>query len=384
MATVDVVDVSHAGQGNLPESFFASLAADGVKRVAIKAGGADAGLYKDAAHDASVGFARKHGLGVDHYFFNGPGTTAALAAAFVADVKGTFQTGDRLWLDIEPDGSLHAWPAATALAIAQAVKAELGTLPGVYLNESLLNGDNWAPNAAAGQGLWIAFYSTTATPALKYWDAYVYWQFTSTGHLAGYSGNLDEDTSGTGVPAAPSAPAAPATPAPAPSLSGTYTVKSGDTLSGIAAKYGTTVAALAAANGISNPNLIKVGQVLKLSGAAPAPAAASTYVVKAGDTLSGIAGEFHVAGGYQALAALNGIADPGEIKVGEVIKLPGAASAAPVAKPAARTYTVQKNDNLTTIAARFGVSVAALYAANKALIGPDENHIETGWHLTIP
>lgn len=44
----------------------------------------------------------------------------------------------------------------------------------------------------------------------------------------------------------------------------TYTVKAGDTLSAIAAKYGTTVAALAKKNGISNPNLIYVGQVLKI------------------------------------------------------------------------------------------------------------------------
>ena len=44
----------------------------------------------------------------------------------------------------------------------------------------------------------------------------------------------------------------------------TYTVKSGDTLSGIAAKHGTTYQALAAYNGISNPNLIYVGQVIKI------------------------------------------------------------------------------------------------------------------------
>ena len=47
---------------------------------------------------------------------------------------------------------------------------------------------------------------------------------------------------------------------------GTYTVKSGDTLSGIAAKFGVTVAQLQAWNGISNPNLIQVGQVLKVRG----------------------------------------------------------------------------------------------------------------------
>ena len=49
---------------------------------------------------------------------------------------------------------------------------------------------------------------------------------------------------------------------------GTYTVVKGDTLSEIAAKYGTTVDTLVQLNGISNPNLIVVGQKIKLPGAA--------------------------------------------------------------------------------------------------------------------
>lgn len=54
------------------------------------------------------------------------------------------------------------------------------------------------------------------------------------------------------------------TPPPPPSTACTYVVKSGDTLSRIAVSYGTTVAQLAALNGISNPNLIYAGQVLKV------------------------------------------------------------------------------------------------------------------------
>src|SRR5438270_13099919 len=70
---------------------------------------------------------------------------------------------------------------------------------------------------------------------------------------------------------------------------GSYTVRPGDSLSVVAKRLGTTVAALVKVNGIVDPNKVKVGQVLKLSpAAAPAPTAAapSTYVIKEGDSLS--------------------------------------------------------------------------------------------------
>ncbi|MBU5594928.1 N-acetylmuramoyl-L-alanine amidase [Amphibacillus sp. MSJ-3] len=64
----------------------------------------------------------------------------------------------------------------------------------------------------------------------------------------------------------------------------TYTVKRGDTLSAIAKKYGTTVDKLVKDNNIKNPNLIRVGQKLKVSGSA-----VKYYTVKSGDNLSKIA-----------------------------------------------------------------------------------------------
>ncbi|MFK7888037.1 MAG: LysM peptidoglycan-binding domain-containing protein [Gammaproteobacteria bacterium] len=89
-----------------------------------------------------------------------------------------------------------------------------------------------------------------------------------------------EGPSGTDTPTEPDSPDAPSTNA--------YTVRAGDTLSGIAQTNGVSVDALIAANPqISNPNLIMPGQVINLPGDAPAPT--STYTVKPGDTLSGIA-----------------------------------------------------------------------------------------------
>ena len=91
----------------------------------------------------------------------------------------------------------------------------------------------------------------------------------------------------------------------------------------MAAKFGTTWQTLQKLNGIVNANVIYPGQVLKISGgaaSAPAPApSVRTYTVKSGDTLSGIAAMFGTT--YQALAAKNGIANPNLIYPGQVINI---------------------------------------------------------------
>lgn len=113
----------------------------------------------------------------------------------------------------------------------------------------------------------------------------------------------------------------------------TYTVKSGDTLSGIAAKFGTSYKTLAAINNISNPNLIYVGQVLNLNSRATSTARSysrssysysnqdinSGYTVKAGDTLSGIGAAYGI--NWQSIAAKNGISAPYTIYVGQRLVL---------------------------------------------------------------
>jgi spore coat assembly protein SafA len=129
---------------------------------------------------------------------------------------------------------------------------------------------------------------------------------------------------------------APAAPPPANTSGQTvYTVRSGDTLSGIAARFGTTYQAIAAANGISNPNVIYPGQQLRIPGgnaSAPAPAqngggTVSRYTVEPGDTLSGIGARFGVS--WQAIASANHISDPNLIYPGQQLIIPGGSGAPP-------------------------------------------------------
>lgn len=145
-----------------------------------------------------------------------------------------------------------------------------------------------------------------------------------------------------------------------------YTVKSGDNLSTIASKHGMTTNALATLNGISNPNLIYPGQVLRVadSGAestvtkkATAPITSTgtqAYTVRYGDTLSGIASRYGTS--VSALASLNGISNPNWIYPGQVLKLSGGSST--------RSYTVRSGDTLSGIASRLGTSWTALKAKN--------------------
>lgn len=96
----------------------------------------------------------------------------------------------------------------------------------------------------------------------------------------------------------------------------TYTVKSGDTFSGIAKKYGTTVANLQKLNSIKNPNKIYVGQKLKISGNVSTK---QYYTVKSGDTLSEIAAKYKTS--VNRLVSLNGIKNPNLIRVGQKLRV---------------------------------------------------------------
>lgn len=108
----------------------------------------------------------------------------------------------------------------------------------------------------------------------------------------------------------------------------TYTVKSGDTLSSIATRFNTTYQDLTRLNNIASPYVIYPNQVIKIKGdntvANNTSNSATTYVVKSGDTLSGIATKYGTT--YQALASLNGITNWNYIYVGQVLKVNGTAS----------------------------------------------------------
>ena len=186
----------------------------------------------------------------------------------------------------------------------------------------------------------------------------------------------------------------------APASADSYTVQPGDTLSGIAAEFGTEVSVLLALNDeIDSPHDIFVGQQIRVPdnvvrgfNSGPAP---TTYVVRSGDTLSGISDRFGL--DIATLLALNPGVEPQRLFIGEELVLSGqpavryagvTAAAAPLPDPVQRSgsgggidYTVQPGDNATLIADVHGVELDALRQANPA---DDLDMIFPGQTLRIP
>jgi putative chitinase len=171
----------------------------------------------------------------------------------------------------------------------------------------------------------------------------------------------------------------------APSASGlVHTVRPGDTLYSIARVYGTTVWAISAANGIANPNYIYVGQRLVIPTGAPPgpppgppPGGRTIYVVRYGDTLSSIARTFGTT--VWAISAANGISNPNCIYAGQRLVIPGGGGYHPPC--CAGYYRVRPGDTLYSIAWRHGTTVWALASAN-GISNP--NLIYVGQMLRIP
>ena len=245
---------------------------------------------------------------------------------FYENCKGYFGKAIPI-LDWEAENKQNV---AYAKAWLDRVYQRSGVKPVIYMSESVANAYNWSSVANADYGLWVAKYrdnnpdynynmaNAGSHPKVKWWKFYCMWQWTSTGRLNGYSGNLDCNVfygdgttwdkyagkSGTTQPVKPTQPvkksneeianevingawgngedrkkrltdagynytvvqaivnkkmAAKNKPA-----SVYYVVKRGDTLSAIASKYGTTYQQLAKINGIANPNKIYPGQKIRV------------------------------------------------------------------------------------------------------------------------
>ncbi|MFN3336023.1 MAG: LysM peptidoglycan-binding domain-containing protein [Thermomicrobium sp.] len=155
-----------------------------------------------------------------------------------------------------------------------------------------------------------------------------------------------------------------------------HVVQPGETLSGIAARYGVPVRELAKVNRIADPDVIWAGSRLVIP--EPERVSARIHRVQPGETLSAIAQRYGVS--VAALVAANDLADPNRILVGQTLVIPEQGDTAQMDERVGR-YVVQPGDTLVALAARFGVPLRDLAAANGL---SDPNRILAGQVLTIP
>lgn len=313
--TLNGIDISNWQRGidlsKVPCDFVIAKATEGIG-------------YVDKSCDGFIQQAKRLGKKLGFYHFARPRNDAVREAQyFYNNTKNYFGEAIPI-LDWEAENKSDvAW----AKRWLDEVHRLSGVKPVIYMSESVVNSYDWSSVANADYGLWVAKYrdnnpdynynmaNAGSRPRVKWWKFYCMWQWTSSGRLNGYGGNLDCNVfygdvstwdkyagkSGTTQPVKPTQPVKKSNEeianevingawgngedrknrltqagynytviqAIVNKLMGAkkavyYTVRSGDTLSGIASKYGTTYQKLAQMNGIANPNIIYAGQRIRV------------------------------------------------------------------------------------------------------------------------
>jgi lysozyme len=312
------IDVSH-WQGAID---WAKVKAAGIQFAIIKSGGSDAGFYTDPRWEENYKAAKANGIAIGAYYFVGPACTSAAdgkadAERFLAQLKGK-QFEYPVYIDVEATpASAKAGATEATIAFCRAMEAA-GYYAGIYSSTYSGFRDRLDDSKLTPFTHWVAQYAAKCT----YDGAYGIWQYSSSGKVNGIDGNVDMDISYQDYPAiiknggfngftkqgSNSQPPAPVQPhktvdelarevlagkwgngddrknrittagydyaavqAKVNELLGAnrvvyYTVRSGDTLSAIARKYGTSVAAIQKLNAslIRNVNQIQVGWKIRV------------------------------------------------------------------------------------------------------------------------
>lgn len=320
--------------------------------------------------------AKSSGKAVGVYHFARVGDALAQAEYFVDNVSGYIGEAV-LVLDYEGDAVNQG--VGWAKDWLDAVYNMTGVKPVIYMSNSVIHRYDWTSVQSAGYGLWNAAYyygyqtihgflpNPPRAGSVSPWgENGMIYQYTSSGRLNGWGGNLDlniyygdrsdwNNLAGhkTGNDYTPSEPEHTAEDKVI-----YYIVQYGDTLSGIAAMYNTTYTYLAKLNGINNPNLIYSGQRIVISGKYESSAGQNTtsYTVQSGDCLSTIGVKLGVP--WKSIANANGIYSPYTIYTGQVLTIPSGGSGT------GTYYTVRSGDCLSTIAARYGTSYQSIARLN--------------------
>lgn len=182
------IDVS-SWQGNID---WNRVRASGIDFAIIKAGGSDAGFYKDKRFEQNVKGAAEAGVHVGAYYFVGPLCNSAEAGALDAykfhQIIKDFTLDYPVYIDFEaPSGRDKQGNTDAAYAFCSYMES-LGYYAGIYASDVSGFKDRLIPDQLVRFDKWVAKYSTYEPNVIKNWGM---WQYSSKGNVPGISGYVD-------------------------------------------------------------------------------------------------------------------------------------------------------------------------------------------------
>ena len=353
---------------------YAEVRDAGIQVVYIKA--SQGTNIKDAYFDINYENAKANGLRVGFYHYL---TATSIEQAreeanyFVSVISG--KTPDcKLVLDYETFGGVGR-EEINNIARTFMQRVEELTNKEVILYSDLSNTRNtFDTSLAEDYDLWIAYYEdrNRLINIETSWNTYIGIQYTDRGRVNGINGNVDRDLYTEEIFLDETSEIANNSGNTTPSNTGSveYTVQSGDTLSAIARRYGTTVQELVDINNIQNPDLIYPGEKLRIltNSTIPGNEERGTgdiiYTVQRGNTLSQIAREYNVS--VEHIVELNDIEDPNLIYPGQKLRITesNVTDLSPVDNTIQVYYVVKEGDTLNRIARRFGITLNEILQYN--------------------
>lgn len=368
--TYQGIDVSN-WQGYID---YAEVRNSGIEIVYIKA--SQGTNIKDAYFDINYENAKENGLRVGFYhFLTATNTEEAVEEAnFFASVISGKTPDCKLVLDYETFGGVGR-EEINLIARTFMEQVETLTKKQIILYSDLSNARNtFDTSLAEAYDLWIAYYEdrNNLVNIQTSWNTYIGIQYTDRGRVNGINGNVDRDlyTEEIFLNETSAIPNNSENTFLINTESIEYTVQSGDTLSAIARRYGTTVQELVDINNIQNANLIYPGEKLRIltnsttQGNEERGTGSITYTVKRGNTLSQIARAYHVS--VEHIVELNDIENPNLIYPGEKLRITesNVTDLSPVDNTIQVYYVVKEGDTLNGIARRFGITLNEILQYN--------------------
>lgn len=356
------IDVS-GWQGSIN---YNQVANSGIEIVYMKA--SEGTNFVDPYFNENYTNAKANGLKVGFYhYLTARSNSDAIAEAtfFVSTISGMIPDC-RLAMDFESFGNLSIEEInEIGLTFMQTVESLSGKEMVIYSDTS--NASNIFQGELTNYPLWVAQYEVEEPTANGNWSNWVGWQYTDVGEIAGINGYVDRDrfTDGILLNENSEVPLPDNTNKPSAGGTTTITIQRGQTLSGIALEYNTTVQRLVELNNIANPNLIYAGATLIVPSGETiidtdgnSTSGQTIYIVQKGDTLNKIASEFRTTA--RAIAVENNIRNINLIYVGQRLIIPTNRY-----DLNHTLYKIQWGDTLWSISRRYGVPIATIVRLNR-------------------